>query len=56
MFSINKLYQTIFFNYNLVKYFNYYKQDYIIKNCTELKHTHINKIKKKDTGSENKYT
>ena len=55
MSNTNKLYQTIFFNYNLIKYFNYYKQDYIIKNCTEPKQTDVKKIKKKDTGLENEY-
>ena len=47
MFSTNKPYQTIFFNYNLVKCFNCYKQDYIVKNCIKLKQTNIKKIKKK---------
>ena len=56
MLSINKSYQIIFFNYNLVKYFNYYKQDYIIKNCTEPKQANIKKIKKENTGLKNEYT
>ena len=47
MSSINKSYQAIFFDYNLVKYFNYYKQDYIIKNCIKPKQTNIKKKKKK---------
>ena len=53
--NINKPCQTIFFNYNLVKYFNYYKQNHIVKNYTKPKQTDIKKIKKKNTGLKNKY-
>ena len=42
-------------DYNLVKYFNCYKQDYIIKNYTESKQVNIKKIKKENTGLKNKY-
>ena len=55
MSSTNKPCQIIFFDYNLVKCFNYYKQGYIIKNYTELKQVNIKKIKKEDTSLENKY-
>ena len=53
--STNKPCQTILFNHNLVKCFNYYKQDYIIKNYIKPKQADIKKIKKKNTSLKNKY-